>query len=461
MSLATHSEQPESLRRAWTILAIASASTFLFVLDAGFLSVAFPSIELEFAEEERSLLGWVSIAYFVTGSPALLVGASFGDKWGRSRVFVVGLGLFAVGATATALAPSAVLLIVARALEGIGVGLLGAMSLALVLPEFPEERRGLAIGAWGGSGALAAVLAPAGGAVIVDSLGWRWAFAALVPISVLAAVLGWRMLPNTKVATRSQLDLLGLASIATMIAATATLVSLGNSWGWTSGGALVLLGLAIGAAALSYVAAQRRPGAVFDPSLLKDRNWSAGAFGAGVQQLGWLPMFFSTPLIVINLWDWSTLEAGLGMSLSMVVSTIVGPIGGRYADTYGDRLLIIVGAVIFAGGMLWWRVFLGLESSPLHFTIGAVLVGFGGALCGSLTTSAALRRIDGPRMAVASASLSTLRRVCAGIGVAIAVVLLGEAEGPALLGGARRVWVFVAVVTLAMIPPIAMLKHGD
>ena len=133
-----------SLRRAWTVLAIASASTFLFVLDAGFLSVSFPSIEKNFADSDRSALAWVSIVYFVTGSPALLVGASFGDKWGRSRVFVTGLCLFALGAIATALATSVPGLIVARSIGGIGVGLLGAMSLALVLPEFPEHRRGQA-----------------------------------------------------------------------------------------------------------------------------------------------------------------------------------------------------------------------------------------------------------------------------------------------------------------------------
>ncbi|MFT4595948.1 MAG: NTE family protein [Paracrocinitomix sp.] len=448
-----------SLRRAWTVLAIASASTFLFVLDAGFLSVSFPSIEKNFADSDRSALAWVSIVYFVTGSPALLVGASFGDKWGRSRVFVTGLCLFALGAIATALATSVPGLIVARSIGGIGVGLLGAMSLALVLPEFPEHRRGQAIGAWGGVGALAAVLAPTCGAVIVESFGWRAPFALLGPIAFGAAMVGWRVLPKVKVAERSELDVPGLTALAAATASLAALVSLGNEWGWTSRGALALMMIVPAGLGLFGVASRRRPRAVLDRALLANRDWVAGTIGAGIQQFGFLAMFFSTPLIIVNIWDWSVVEAGIGMSVAMVVSTVVGPIGGRYADVRGDRLLIIVGAVIFAAGMFWWRLFIDETPSVFHFGVGAVLVGFGGSLCGSLTTSAALRYVEVDLMAVSSAALSTLRRLCAGIGIAIAIVLLGEAEGPELLDGARRVWAFVGLVTLAMIPPTLFLRR--
>lgn len=447
------------MRRAWLILAIASASTFLFVLDAGFLSVAFPSIEEDFATTSRATLSWVSIGYFVSGSPSILIGASLGDRFGRSRIFGIGLLLFALGAIALALAPVVGLLIAARAVQGVGAGLLASMSLAIVLPEFPPEQRGLAIGAWGAAGAFAALLAPTGGAALVESVGWRATLAVSAPVALLAAVVGWRVLPNTAVAERSRLDPLGMASAAVALAAAATLVSLGNEWGWLSSGAITLAVTIVVSASVFAIAAKRRPGAVLDRSLLGERDFVVGASAASLQQLGFLSMFFSTPLILVNIWDWSVLEAGLGMSLSMAVSMTVAPIGGRLADRSGHRRLIMIGAALFAGGMIWWRAFIGLEPTVTHFVIGAVMVGAGGALCGNLTTSAALKAIDRDRMAVASAALGTMRRVFAGIGVAIAVALLGEADGAALLAGAHRVWMFVAAVTLAMIPASMFLER--
>lgn len=443
------------------VLTIASASTFLFVLDAGFLSVAFPSIEDDFPNSSRATLVWVSVAYFVTGAPSLLIGAALGDRFGRSRVFVIGLVFFGLGALATAAAPGVGALIAARAVEGLGVGLLSSMSLALVLPEFPETKRGAAIGAWGGAGALAAVLAPTGGAALVESLGWRATFGLLAPIAFAAAVAGSRLLPNTGVNESKRLDLLGMAAAGTAIASAAMAVSLGNEWGWSSFGIGALAATMVTASIVFAIAARRRPGAVLDRSLASERNWLAGTTAASIQQLGFLSMFFSTPLILVNIWDWSVLEAGMGMSVAMAVSTIMGPIGGRIADERGDRSLIVIGAVISASGALWWRLFIDDVSTPLHFFVGAVMVGFGGALCGNLTTSAALRTVDSQRMAVASAMLSTSRRVFAGIGIAIAVVLLGESDGAELLAGAHRVWVFVAIVTLAMILPTLALSSRD
>lgn len=443
-------------RRAWRAFAVGSASIFMFVLDAGLLSVALPEIERAFPNSSRATVSWVSTGYLVAVAGLMLVAGRLGDVLGRRRVFRTGLLVLAFTSFLTAVSPAIGILIVARMIQGVGAALVTATGLTLVLADLPVKRQPLAIGIWGSVGSLAAVLGPTVGAELLDLTSWRWTLGLIAPISLITWVAGRAVLRE---ATDPRAP--DRISVTPVIFATAGIggVALGLSqsrvWGWGDG--RTIASLALGAVAfgafVEHCRRDREP--LLELSLFHNRSFSGASLAAGLQQLGFFSWFFSTSFVLREIWGWSVRDTGQAISLTFICSTLTGWLSGRASARYGYFWPTAIGAVIAAAGPTYW--FFAFEADPSFWRVylpGSVLFGLGGGACGVLTTGMALRTVGPEDQGMAYAAHQTMRRMASATGLALMATLLGEASGAELLGGGRNVWLMSAAAHIVMVLPV-------
>jgi EmrB/QacA subfamily drug resistance transporter len=450
---------PTIPRRSWVALAVGTASIFLFVLDSGLLSVAFPAIEKEFAGTSRSTLSWAATGYLVALAGLLLVSGRLSDTKGRKPVYLFGVALFTIGAVATVSAPTPGLLIAARVIQGAGGAFLTSSALAMVLPLFPMERRGSVVGIWGGIGSIAAVLAPTAGAWTVQNISWRAAFSIEIPLGVATFVAGWLTLPSAAapVASTVRINPRSALSGSIGLGLSAAVLSQGRRWGWTSRGTVGAAVVGVGLLVTFFALSKRDESPLFDFNLFGYRDWTTNTLAAGLQQIGFFTWFLTTPLILVNIWGWSVLEAGAAMALGQVASTVSGLLGGRWADRVGTTKPIVISAMVTLLGPLWLAI--AATSKPNFvgvFLPATLLMGAGGGICGMLTTGGALSRLPDSVMGAANGAHQVFRRIFGLIGVAVALAVLGEAKGADLLGPARVVWLIIALAHVAMCIPLLL-----
>src|SRR5216110_189298 len=180
----------------WTF-AITSVALFMVTLDNLVVTSALPVIRRNL-HASLTQLEWTVNAYTLTFAVLLLTGAALGDRFGRRRMFAIGIGIFTLGSVAAALAPTANALDLARAFQGIGGAIVTPLTLTILSAAVPAERRGLALGAWGGIGGLAVAIGPLVGGAVVSGLSWQWIFWLNVPIGLVLAPLAYRQLDESR-----------------------------------------------------------------------------------------------------------------------------------------------------------------------------------------------------------------------------------------------------------------------
>ncbi len=442
--------------RAWRAFGVGAASIFMFVLDAGLLSVALPEIERAFPGSSRATVSWVSTGYLVSVAGLMLVAGRLGDVYGRRRVFRSGLVALAVGSLLTAVSPSIGLLIGARMAQGVGAALVTATGLTLVLSDLPVDRQPLAIGIWGSAGSVAAVLGPTVGAEILDLTSWRFTVGLIAPISLATYLAGRSVLREARDPDApAQLDPVGVVLASAGIGGIALGLSQSRVWGWSD--ARLIAALVAGTAAFGAFVVRCRRGRepLLQLRLFENRTFTGASISAGLQQLGFFSWFFSTSFVLREIWGWSVRETGQAISLAFVCSTLTGWLSGRASARYGYFWPTAIGAAVAAAGPLYW--FAAFDAEPSFWLVylpGAALFGLGGGACGVLTTGIALRTVGPSDQGMAYAAHQTIRRMSSAAGLALMATLLGEASGTALLDGGRNVWLMVATAHVVMIVPL-------
>src|SRR5262245_61012762 len=215
----------------WT-LAITSVAVFMVSLDNLVVTTALPVIKRDLGASLASL-EWMVNAYTLTFAVLLLTGAALGDRYGRKRMFVVGMAIFTVGSAAAALAPTSGALILFRALQGVGSAIVTPLTLTILSAAVPPERRGAMLGIWGGVAGLAVAIGPLVGGAVVEGLSWQWIFWLNVPIGIVMVPLAWARLTETYGPNRS-FDLPGLALVSAGLFGIVFGLVRGNEHGWTS-----------------------------------------------------------------------------------------------------------------------------------------------------------------------------------------------------------------------------------
>src|SRR5437588_7974980 len=223
----------------WTFV-ITSTALFMVTLDNLVVSTAIPVIRRDL-HATLSQLEWTVNAYTLTFAVLLLTGAALGDRFGRRRMFAVGIAVFTLGSVAAALAPTANALDLARAFQGIGGAIVTPLTLTILSAAVPAERRGLALGAWGGIGGLAVALGPLVGGAVVQGISWHWIFWINVPIGLALIPLAWRRLEESH-GPNAALDLRGLVLASAGLAGIVWGLVRGNNVGWASGEIVGALG---------------------------------------------------------------------------------------------------------------------------------------------------------------------------------------------------------------------------
>ena len=437
------------MSRPFRILAICSVAIFLVSLDVSILNVAFRSIVQEFGPEKRTLLTWAFSGYNIAYAAALLTAGRIADRLGRKRVFITGTLIFIFGSLLCALSNSAELLIAARVVQAIGGALLTPASLALVLPEFPVEKRSAAIGIWGAVGGIAAATGPTIGGIIVDTLSWHWVFAINIPIGLVSAALSLKYLKETPRQDTGAPDvggaLLSMGGVGLVILA----IVEGDRWGWGSARTVGSAVLGIGLVVAFVMWCRRHPAPVFDISLTKLRYFSAGNLASALFSVGFFAMFFVNTQFLQSVWGYSAIRAGLAVAPGPIMAAAFAFPAGKWSERYGHRAIVTLGCVIFAVGIIVNLVLLDATPSYVFpYLPAAMITGIGVGLTISTLGSSSSAFLPPPKMAMGSAVNATVRQVGAAIGIAIASALLTAKESGGTLTGFRRSWIMIAIVSM-------------
>jgi EmrB/QacA subfamily drug resistance transporter len=438
-------------RHARRTLALAGLAVFVTFLDTTVLFVAFPDISRTFSSATPAALSWVLNAYTITFAALLVPAGKLADRVGHKRVFLIGSALFTLASAACALAPTVGVLVAFRVVQAVGAAALIPSSLALVLRAFPRAKIPSAVAVWGAMGALAGAVGPTIGASLIEVADWRWVFLINVPAGLVTVAAGRRSLrESTDPGTRLP-ALAGVVAIAGSAALASLAVVQSDSWGWLdprtvaalAGGALLFV---------AFVAHQRRTAApALDLSLFSIRNYAwanAATFAFGV---AFTSMFFGSYLLLTELWGWSVLEAGLGISPGPLLVGLLAPRLGRLAGRVGQRPLLVAGGLVYAAGGIARLALTGLESHYLTDYLPAqILTGVGVALCFPQLSSTTAQALPPNRLGVGGAANQAIRQFGGTLGVAVAIAFLSGAASPeSLLAGFDRIALLVVAGGLA------------
>jgi EmrB/QacA subfamily drug resistance transporter len=403
-------------RKGWT-LGLASLGVFMTALDTLVVTTALPVLRADLGAS-ISGLEWTVNAYNLAFACLLLTGAALGDRFGRRRMFTVGVGIFTVASAAAALSPSVAALIAARAFQGAGAAIVMPLTLTLISEAFPVEKRGMAIGLWGGITGLAVAAGPVVGGAVIDGIDWHWIFWLNVPIGIALIPLAARFLTES-FGPRPQLDIRGLLLAgAGAFGLTWGLVR-ANSSGW--GSAEVIGTLVAGAALIgAFLGWERRARNPMLPlKLFRDRGFSsanavsffmyAGLFGA----VFLMAQFLQTAL------GYSPLGAGIRLLPWTVTPMLIGPVAGALADRYGNRPFMVLGLALQAIGYAWIALIATTDVSYLELGVAFTVTGVGTSFTFPTVANAVLGSVPLSEAGVASGTNSSMRELGGVFGVAV------------------------------------------
>ena len=443
-------ERRSRIPREWQILLVTTVAVFMAFLDVTIVNVAFPSIAADFPESSLADLSWVLNAYNVVFAALLVPAGRLADRVGQRRLFFGGLWLFLAGSVLCGLAPDAVLLVAARVVQAVGAAALIPTSLALVLPEFPPERRAVATSVWAAAGAVAAATGPSLGGVLVDAGGWRWAF--LVNVVVALGVLPARRLlvDRTDPAGADPPDLFGGALLAGAVGSLALGIVKAPDWGWTDDRVLaawLVSALALGALA---VRSRHHPAPVLEPALLRIRSFAVANTAMLVLSMGFYALLLSNVLFLTQVWGYSVLDAGFGVTPGPLAAAVAAVAGGRLAERFGPRAVLVPAALVAAGACLLYRSIAGYEPAYLSDWLPAQLIsGAAFGLAFAALATATVMDLPPNRLATGTALSSCARQIGAVVGIAVLIAVLGTpapAEAPAAFDDA---WLLMAAALAA------------
>ena len=426
-------------------------------IDSSILNVAFRDLVADYGIDKQRRLTWVFSAYSIAFAAALLTAGRVGDRFGRKRAFLGGVLGFAAASVLCATSTSVELLIAARVLQAFAGAFVVPSALALVLPEFPPEKRSMAIGVSGAVGGLSAVFGPVVGGVLVDQFGWRSVFYINVPISALAVVAGWRVLRDTKdeSATTIPDPLGGLMAIIGFGLLTATIVE-GDAWGWGSIRTLAAIAISFALLTSFVIRSKAHPVPVVDLSLFKLRFFSAANLSSFLFSAGFFAMFFTNVSFLQTVFRYGPTRSGFASACGPLMAAIVAAPAGAAATRRGHKVVIALGLSAFASGVTLTWAFAGYGSNYwTTFFPAMTITGFGVGLTISTLGSASNAFLPPHRFGMGSAVHSTGRQIGAGMGIAAVSAIRLAAPKDDLISGYRNSWLFA--ILMALLALIAML----
>jgi EmrB/QacA subfamily drug resistance transporter len=410
-------DAPTTNRRLGWVLGLTSTAYFMVALDAVVVITALPRMQRDLHVSLASLQ-WTLNAYGIAFAAGIITAAALGDRIGRRKVFTVGVALFTVASVACALAPNASELIVARTVQGLGGAIVLPLSLTILTTAFPEEKRGMIVGAYGGLAGLAVAMGPIVGGAIAQSIDWHWIFWINVPIGVTALLLGIRLLPESYGAPE-RLDLIGVGLLTAGVVALVWALSRANNVGWSS---TEVVGTLV-AGAVMLVAFVRWESVVREP-MVPLRLFAVRHFAIGnLTTFLMTGAVFAAAFLITQEFQfarhYSPVGAGARLLPFFATPMLVSPLAGALSDRIGRRPIIVVGLSMLAAGLVWvaWRG--SLRTSWIELVIALLIAGVGLSMALPTVPTAVLSAVAPQEMGKASGINYMAQRFGAVFAVAI------------------------------------------
>jgi len=445
-------------RTLWTF-GITSAALFMASLDNLVVTTALPSIR---AHLHASLAGlqWTVNAYTLTFAVLLLTGATLGERYGRRRLFTVGLGLFTAGSAAAALAPGIGWLVAARAAQGVGAAVLIPLTLTLLSAAVSPERRGLALGAWGAVGGLAIAIGPLVGGAVVEGASWQWIFWLNVPIGLVLLPMAWFRLTESRGSSTS-LDVPGLVLASLGLLGIVLGVVRGNDHGWTSatvlppiaGGALLLV------AFIGWELRAREP--MLPLHLFRSRGFTLTNIASLLMFFGMFGSIFLLAQFLQVVQHYSPLQAGLRTLPWTAMPVFIAPVAGSLSDRIGGRPLLAAGLGLQAIGLGWLAAVASPTVAYAAMVPAFVISGVGMSLFFAPVANMVLGSVRRDQEGIASGANNAIRELGGVFGIAVLGAVFsakgGYATGESFVSGmSSAVWVGGAAVAAAAAAALAL-----
>ncbi|WP_128433778.1 MFS transporter [Streptomyces cyaneus] len=408
----------------WILLTTVLGSS-MALLDSTVVNVALPRIGRDL-DADLAALQWTVNAYMLTLAGLILLGGSLGDRYGRRKVFVVGVVWFAVASLLCGIAPNAGVLIAARALQGIGGALLTPGSLALIQASFHPDDRGRAVGLWSGFGGVGAAVGPFLGGWLVDGPGWRWVFLLNVPLALLCVPVALRHVPESGDGRKhGRFDVLGAALGALSLA----LVTYALIEAREGSVVVVVCAVAGVAAGIAFVFVEKRRADPMMPlDIFASRQFTAVNIVTLCVYAALGGYFFLAALQLQVVSGYSALGAGTALLPTTVLMLLLSARSGALADRIGPRIPLTVGPLLCAAGMLL-MLRVGPDASYVSDVLPAVLVlGFGLVTLVAPLTATVLASVDVARAGLASGINNAAARAAGLVAVAALPLLTGMGQ---------------------------------
>jgi EmrB/QacA subfamily drug resistance transporter len=410
----------------WT-LAITSAALFMVSLDNLVVTTAIPVIRRQL-HASISQLEWTVNAYTLTFAVLLLTGAALGDRFGRRRLFALGLLLFTGASAAAALSTSANALDIARAVQGVGGAIVTPLTLTILSAAVPPARRGLALGIWGGIGGLAIALGPLVGGAIVSGISWHWIFWLNVPIGLVLAPLALSRLEETR-GTDTSLDLPGLALASTGLLGIVWGLVRGNAHGWTS---LGIAGPIVGGVLLlaAFIAWELRAESPMLPiEFFRSRTFALTNVASLLMFFGMFGSIFLLAQFFQTVQGLSPLQSGLRILPWTAMPIFVAPVAGALSDRIGGQRLMAAGLGFQAAGLLWIAAVTSTTTPYVDLVAPFALSGFGMALFFAPVANVVLSSVRPEQEGKASGATNAIRELGGVFGVAVLASIFSRVGG--------------------------------
>jgi EmrB/QacA subfamily drug resistance transporter len=440
-----------SRRSIWT-LAIVSIALFMVTLDNLVVTTALPSIRADLGASIEGL-EWTVNGYTLAFAVLLLTGAALGDRFGRRRMFVIGLGIFTLASAAAALAPSTGALIGARAVQGLGAAIVAPLTLTLLSAAFPAEKRGIALGIWSGVSGLGVALGPVVGGAVIEGISWQWIFWLNVPIGLALAPVAARVLQESYGPAR-KLDFGGLALASAGLLGLTFGIVRGNGQGWTS--PEILFSLTAGAVLLVafvlYELRQKEP--MLPMRFFRSRAFSATNVVSLAMYFGIFGSIFLLAQFFQSVQGYSPLEAGLRTLPWTGMPMLVAPLAGAFSDRIGSRPLMAAGLALQAIALVWIHQVNSVDVAYGLLVPAFVMGGTGMALVFAPAANAVLSAVRPEEAGQASGATNAIRELGGVLGVAVLASVFSAA------GGFQSGEAFIAGLDPALLVGAAVLALG-
>ena len=442
----------------WTFVVV-SVAVFMASLDNLIVTTALPLIKTELGASLQGLQ-WTVNAYTLTFAVLLLTGAALGDRFGRKRMFLAGITIFTAGSALAALAPSIELLIVARAVQGMGGAIVTPLTLTILSAAVPPARRGLALGVWSGVGCLAIAIAPVVGGAVVESFSWQWIFWLNVPIGLALLPIAWLRVEESTGPNRT-LDIPGLVLASTGLFGLVWGLVRSDSQGWTSLGVAgpMAAGAMLVALFVWWEARSRSP--MVPMRFFRQRAFSAANLTSMLMSFGLFGSVFLLAQFFQIVQQYSPLQAGLRTLPWTAMPILVAPLAGLLSDRIGSRPLLVSGMALMAGGLAWIAAVASPTVPYVAFIPPFAIAGIGMSLFFAPVANVVLSAVRRDEEGKASGVNNTIREVGGVFGVAVLASIFASVGGytsPSTFteGLNAALWVGAVVVGLGTIAALGI-----